>query len=460
MKDKRIEKAGLIVTATGYEDQLEVARRILGDEIADAFGLIWGWIWDGELANICRLTLQKRFWFMGGGFAQARIYSHYVAVQIKARACRSTAEDSQIEVRPIDIRRHEAHLRERWEGASHARHCSTGVASIDLGPDKKVASMKLLRVFGLMVLMAAGAAGAQGYPDKAKPLKMIVPFGTGTAADLLARALAKGMTEVAGLTVVIDNRPGAETVVGVVGAKNAPPDGYTMLFTNTGSTILNVYTLPSLPYDPVADFRPLAGVARFSLVMSAGPSQNFASLQEVLDAARAAPGKYTYGSATAVTRVAMEMLEQLAGVKMLSVPYKAMSEATTALAGGQIDFLMNDAATAITFYKSGRLRPLATTATTRMAALPNVPTVLEAGVKDYELVGWFATYFPANTPPAVTATMREILQRAVKTKSVVDMLASASFEPMDVAGDQLGALQRSDSAKWGKLLRNSVVTGK
>jgi tripartite-type tricarboxylate transporter receptor subunit TctC len=155
--------------------------------------------------------------------------------------------------------------------------------------------------------------------------------------------------------------------------------------------------------------------------------------------------------------VAMEMFEQLAGVKMLPVPYKAMSEATTALAGGQVDFLMNDAGTVIPFYKSGRLRPLATTGTTRMAALPNVPTFLESGVPDYELTGWFATYFPVNTPPAATAAMRDILHKAVRTKPVAEMLANASFEPMDVTGDQLTALQRKDSAKWGKLLRPSTA---
>ena len=130
-----------------------------------------------------------------------------------------------------------------------------------------------------------------------------------------------------------------------------------------------------------------------------------------------------------------------------------MADATTALVGGQVDLLMNDVATVVSYYKSGQLRPLATTGPTRMSALPNVPTLREAGLTDYELTGWVATYFPAKTSPAIVATMRDILSKAAKTRYVVDALALASFEPLELSGDQLTALQRAESDKWGKLLR-------
>ena len=315
--------------------------------------------------------------------------------------------------------------------------------------------MRLFRILGLVLLVVGSSAWAQVYPDKSKPLKMIVPFGTGTAADVLARALARGMTEVSGVTVVVDNKPGAESVIGVTAAKGSPADGYTFLFTNSGSQVLNVHMVPQLPYDPVADFVPLVGIAKFTLVLSSGPSQSFKDVKDVIAAARSSPSKYTYGSATASTRLAMEMFEHLAGIKLLSVPYKAMSQATTALVSGEVDFLMNDAGTVIPHYKTGRLRPLATTGSSRMQALADVPTFQEAGVKDYEFTGWFATYFPANTPPAIAATMREILLKAVKTKPVVDMLVNASFESMDLSGDQLTSLQRADVARWAKVVRSS-----
>ena len=149
----------------------------------------------------------------------------------------------------------------------------------------------------------------------------------------------------------------------------------------------------------------------------------------------------------------MEMFEHVAGVKMLAVPYKTMAAATLALASGEISFLMNDASTAIPFYKSGQVRPLAATGTTRMAVLPQVPTLREQGLEDYEFTGWFAMYFPANTPPPVVAAMQDMLREAAKSKHVSDALALNAFEPLDLSGPQLATLQRNESERWGKLLR-------
>lgn len=318
--------------------------------------------------------------------------------------------------------------------------------------------MRLFRIFAVLLFAVCSSTRAETYPSR--PIRILVPFGAGSSGDILARALARGITEVSGATAVVENKPGAEAVIGVLAAKKSPADGYTILLGNSSSQVLNMYMLPQLPYDPVADFVPLVGVAKFSLVLNAGPSTTFKSVRDVINAARSAPGKYTYGSATTSTRLAMEMLESLAGIKLLAVPYKSMAEATTALASGQVDFLMNDAATGAPQYKSGRLRPLGTTGLTRMYALPNVPTLREQGVANYELTGWHATYFPANTPPAIAATMRDILRKATKTKYVSDALALASFEPLDLSGDQLTSMLRADSEKWGKLVRASGAASK
>ena len=313
--------------------------------------------------------------------------------------------------------------------------------------------MKLFHFLALVLLVVSSSTLAQTYPDKSRSLKIIVPFGAGSSQDLLARSVGRGITDVSGVPVFVENKPGAEAVIGMQAAKNSRPDGYTLLLTNSSAQVLNVHTLPQLPYDPVADFVPLVGIAKFSLVMNATPSLPFKSVRELIEAARSNPGKYTYASATASTRVAMEMFERQAGIKLKHIPYKTMADATTALVGGQVDLLMNDVATVVSYYKSGQLRPLATTGPTRMSALPNVPTLREAGLTDYELTGWVATYFPANTSPAIVATMRDILSKAAKTRYVVDALALASFEPLELSGDQLTALQRAESDKWGKLLR-------
>ena len=155
----------------------------------------------------------------------------------------------------------------------------------------------------------------------------------------------------------------------------------------------------------------------------------------------------------------MEVFERQADIKLLQVPYKSMADATTALVGGQVQLLMNDVATALPYYKGGQLRPLATTGSTRNPALPNVPTLREQGVADYDVIIWVATYFPAKTPPEVVATMRGILSKATKTQTVIDAMAIAKFEPLELSGDQLTALQRTDSDKWGKVLRPAAGTG-
>jgi tripartite-type tricarboxylate transporter receptor subunit TctC len=311
----------------------------------------------------------------------------------------------------------------------------------------------------ILTLVAALAlvqhATAQTYPDKSRVIRIIVPTGASSSGDLQARALARGMADVAGLNVIVENKAGAEGVIGMQAGKLAPPDGYTLVQGGTSTMVLNAVMLPNLAYDPVADFVPVAGLSRFSLVLNTGSSLPFRTLREFIDDARRNPGKYSYASASATTRMAMEMLERQAGLKLLSVPFKTMAEATSALAGGQVDLLMNDVATAVPFYQSGRLHPLAVTGAGRMYAIPDVPTLREQGVADYELNGWFAMYFPANTPPALVAAMREIMVKASKTQYMADVLKLASFEPLDLSPQQLGALLRNDIDKWRTAARAS-----
>lgn len=311
--------------------------------------------------------------------------------------------------------------------------------------------MKLF--ISLIMLVFTCSAWPQSYPDKSRPLRIVVPFGAGSSTDMMARGFGRAISEAHGINVIVENKPGAEGVIGMQAVKNAPPDGYTILLANSSTQVLNVHMLAKLPYDPVADYVPISGVAKFTLVLNAGPSLPFKTVRQFVEAAKANPGKYSYGSATASTRLAMEMLEHLAQVKLLAVPYKAMAAATTALASGEVDLLMNDAATAIPFYQTGKVRPLAVTGSARMKALPNVPTLSEEGLSEYELTGWFATYFPANTPPAIVATMRDMIREAAKTRYVADALALSSFEPLDISGAELTALQRTESDKWGKMLR-------
>lgn len=307
-------------------------------------------------------------------------------------------------------------------------------------------------------LMVVGIASAQTYPDKAKPIRVIAPFGVGTSTDVLARAVARGVAETSGVNLVIDNRVGGEGVIALQAAKTAPADGYTMLFTSLSTQVVNPHMFKQLSYDPVADFVPLVGLAKTPLMLNLGTSTTFNTAREFFAAAKAAPGKYTYGSASATTRAAGEILQREAGIQLLNVGYKNFTDAMSNLASGMIDLVLVDPATAGAFYKQG-VRPVATTVATRLRQYPDVPTLREEGLKDFEVVGWFAAYFPAKTPPAAVAAMREILRAALKTKYVTDVYSTFAMEPLDAAGEQLDAFQRQELDRWGKAVRAAGLQG-
>jgi tripartite-type tricarboxylate transporter receptor subunit TctC len=312
-------------------------------------------------------------------------------------------------------------------------------------------------VLGLM--MACGSAWAQTYPDVSRPLRILVPFGAASSTDLLARALAQGITEVSGMNAIVENKAGAEGQIGMGAAKAAAPDGYTLVLTTSSTQVLNPHMLPRIPYDPVADFVPIAGVAKFSLVLNAGPGLTQKSAREFIEAARANPGKYSFGSGTTTTRLAGELLQSVAGIKLLSVPYKSQTEAIAGLAGGQVDLVFMDLPGSAAQHKTGRIRPLAVSGATRMSALPNVPTLQEQGLSGYDVTGWWAAYFPAKTPSDMVVSMREIMQKALKTQPVKNAFANFGLEPMPVLGKELAEVQRRDFERWGKLIRTSNLTG-
>lgn len=313
--------------------------------------------------------------------------------------------------------------------------------------------MRISHLLALALLATSCSAFSQNYPDKATPIRIVVPFGPGGGADMIARAYARAMNEQAGVTVVVENKAGAEGVIGVESVKTARPDGYTILLGNTSTHVLNVHMLSKAPYDPVQDFTPVSGVAKFALVMNAGPSTKFPSAKEAIEAARASPGKYSFGSGSTSTRLGMEMFEYMAKAKLLSVPYKSVAQATTALAAGEIDFLITDATTAKPHYPTGRVRPIASTGRERLPVLPAVPTLREQGLEGYELSGWFLMFLPANAPSSVATTLRSMLAEAAKSKYVSDALAMNAYEPLTMDPAQMSAMVRTDIKHWGELLR-------
>jgi len=316
-------------------------------------------------------------------------------------------------------------------------------------------------MFKHLILAAAlwsGAAVGQSYPDATKPIKILVPFGTGSSADLMARAIAQGI-EAQGIKTIVDNKPGAGGIIAMREAKNAPPDGYTMVLSNLSTQVLNQFFLPDMPYDPVKDFTPIVGVGTFPLVLNISTTLPYTSAGELIDSAKKNPAKYRYGSATATTQLAAELLNNKAGITITHVPYKAMAQASLAMASGEVDIVFNDAITSKPFYDNGRVRPLAVSGPSRIPQLPNVPTFREHGL-DYEMEVWLAAYFPAKTPDSIVLTMQDILQKSIKSPYVVEAMERASYVPLAMAGDELTALQRRESEKWGKLVNDANLKPK
>lgn len=325
--------------------------------------------------------------------------------------------------------------------------------------------MTLLHTRRSIITAAMGAAigapsltFAENFPDRAKPIRGISPVGAGSSVDTMARAYARAMTEILGANVVIENRAGAEGVIAMDAVKNAPPDGYTILFTTVSTQAINPHLFKRLSYDPQADFVPLAGTAKTSLFLNLGPSTSFKTTREFFAAAKANPGRYSIGSVSATTRLAAQMVAKAAGIELLPVPYKNFADAMTNLAGGQLDAIIVDAAAAWPYYKQG-VRPVAATGATRVSILQDVETLQEQGLAGFELLGWFAAYAPARTPAAVVNVLTDAVRRASKSKYLQDFYAAFAMEPLDLAGEQLAAFQRTEIQKWGNAVRDAGLAG-
>ncbi|MBO9330914.1 tripartite tricarboxylate transporter substrate binding protein [Achromobacter xylosoxidans] len=303
----------------------------------------------------------------------------------------------------------------------------------------------------------AGGAQAQGLPDKGRPMRIIVPAGAATAADLYARNYAKAVGEITGLNAIVENKPGAEMLIGVQAFLMSPPDGYTVMLTSSSSQTLNPVMIPSLRYDPLKDMIPITGVSKAGFFMNLGPSTTFKTAREFISAARAEPGKYTCASSTTSTRLACNLLEATANIKLLNVPYKTTAAALTAVSAGEADLILVEGGSARPHWQTGRLRGVAVTTSTRMPALPQLPTLREEGVQDYEFVVWYAIYAPAGTPPDVVEFLRNAFHKASATKEIMETVSKFTHEPFGVTPDELVDLNRREIERWSQFVRTHDI---
>ncbi len=302
----------------------------------------------------------------------------------------------------------------------------------------------------------AVCATAQTYP--AKPIKAIVPFAAGSATDTIGRAFAAKMSETLGQIIVVDNKPGVNGMLGADAVAKSAADGYTLLFGTNSTNAALKSLMKKLPYDQDTAFAPVGYMGSVPLIIAVNSDVPARTLREFVDLARAKPNFVTFASASTSQLVSSEMLAGMAGVQMTNVPYKSGPAAMTDLIGGQVMMFSADFAVMLPQVKGGKIRGLAVTSAKRSAAIPELPTVNEAlGLKDYELIAYFAVFAPAGTPPEIVAKLNQAVNAAAQSKDIQEKFASIGFAVDPGTPEALAQRSKLETAKWAKAIRDAKI---
>ena len=317
------------------------------------------------------------------------------------------------------------------------------------------ARYRLLAIATLALLTAYPAVSAQTYPTK--PVRLIVPFAPGGGTDIVARGLAQKLGDALGQSVIVDNRPGAGGTIGVETAVRAVPDGYTLIMVS-GSYATNA-ALFKLPYDPVNDILPIALIGETPFIVALHPGVAAKSVKELIALAKSKPGSLNYGSTGTggITHLATELFDLMAGTKMTHIPYTGTGPALIALLGGQIQLIFGSAPSVIPQVKANKLRALAVTTNQRAPAVPDVPTVAEAGVPGYEAVLWYGVWGPKKLPKEIVTRWNTEIRNATKLPDMKQRLSSEGVDIADGPPELFQTVVKRDVAKWTKVVKDANV---
>ena len=313
----------------------------------------------------------------------------------------------------------------------------------------------LTSVFVALGMLAAGSASAQLYPTK--PVRIIVPFAPGGGSDFIGRFIAQKLTERLGQQFIVDNRPGAGGNLGAELALKSPPDGYTLLLI-AGSYTVNP-SLYKLPFDSGSDISPIIQVSQGPFVVAVHPSVPAKTLKEFIDLAKKQPDKFSYASAGqgSVTHLATELFLDMAKIKVVHVPYKGTGPALNDSIAGNVQLIFGSVSTTLQHIKSGRLRGLAVTTSKRISAVPELPTVAEAGVPGYDVILWHGLVGPKGIPKAIVDRLNGEAAQILKSKAMEDLLAADGVTPAGGTPEQFQALIKSDIERWRKVVQQAGV---
>ncbi|HWI14799.1 MAG TPA: tripartite tricarboxylate transporter substrate binding protein [Burkholderiales bacterium] len=304
-------------------------------------------------------------------------------------------------------------------------------------------------------LPAVAAEDASNYPSK--PIRLVVPFTPGGSTDILARVIGMKLTEAWGKQVVIDNRPGAGGNIGVDLVAKSPADGYTLVMGHIGTFGVNPTLYPKLPYDPIRDFQPITLVALVPNMLSVNPALPAKSVKELVTLAKAKPGTINFGSGGngSAAHLAGEYFKLMTKTEITHIPYRGTSPAVTDLIAGQIQMIITGVPPTLNFVKSGKLRALGVATSRRLALLPDLPTIAEAGVPGYEATQWYGVLAPAGTPKPIVTKLNAEMAKAIKGPDVREKLAADAAEPVGNSPEEFGAFIKKEIARWAPVVKAS-----
>jgi tripartite-type tricarboxylate transporter receptor subunit TctC len=311
-----------------------------------------------------------------------------------------------------------------------------------------------LRCIAAGIALAAFGATAQEYPSK--PVRIIVPFAAGGPADIYARFIATKLQETFAQTFVVDNRPGAGSIIGTDAVAKAAPDGYTLLLMSNTHTV-NESLIPTKPFQLMRDFAPIAPINYSDLVLVVKGNLEATDLAGLIKLAKAKPGGLSYASSGPGTpyHMAGELFKSMAGVSIVHIPYKGSAGARTDVLGGQVDMMFDAVTTMTEHVKSGKVRALGTTGLTRSSVMPEVPTVAEAGVPKYEATIWLGLLAPKATPPAIVNKLNAEVVKIVSNPEVAKAWKAQGATPLAMGVDEFGRYMTEDIAKWAHIVKVS-----
>lgn len=323
--------------------------------------------------------------------------------------------------------------------------------------------MLFARVLAALLMFSAFGPGARAEEYPSRPITLILPLGAGGAMDILARGqLGPKLSERLGKPVIIENRTGGGTVIAATAVAKSPPDGYTLFFTPAGTLTTNVTLYKQLPYDPVKDFVPVALTTKVAFILAVTPSLPVNSVAELVIYAKERPGQLSYGSTGigATPHLAFEMFQRMTGIKMTHVPYRGMPPATNDVVAGHIQMVFTDPAFAPPLIAAGKLKALAVSSLTRIASVPDVPTLDELGYKGFEAVSWHMVVAPAGTPKDVVTRLNKEFKAIVAQPDTQQAIVKMGLISNDTAPpDELKRYLDSEIASWGKIVREVGIAG-